>query len=85
VKWQDRSVGAASVLAAEGRLYVNGDTGDVALVEISPEAYREKGRFTLPEQPDRGRSKAWAYPVIADGKLYIRDLGSLWCYDVQKK
>jgi outer membrane protein assembly factor BamB len=85
VKWQDRSVGAASVLAAEGRLYVNGDTGDVALVEITPEAYREKSRFTLPEQPDRGRSKAWAYPVIADGKLYLRDLGSLWCYDVTKK
>ena len=77
VKWQDRSVGAASVLAAEGRLYVNGDTGDVALVEITPEEYREKGRFTLPDQPDRGRSKAWAYPVVADGKLYIRDLGSL--------
>ena len=85
VKWQNRSVGAASVLAAEGRLYVNGDTGDVALVEITPEAYREKGRFTLPDQPDRGRSKAWAYPVVADGKLYIRDLGSLWCYDISAK
>jgi outer membrane protein assembly factor BamB len=85
VKWQDRSVGAASVLAADGRLYVNGDTGDVALVEITPEGYREKGRFTLPDQPDRGRSKAWAYPVLADGKLYVRDLSSLWCYDVSAK
>jgi outer membrane protein assembly factor BamB len=85
VQWQNRSVGAASVLAAEDRLYVNGDTGDVALVEITPEEYREMGRFSLPDQPDRGRSKAWAYPVLADGKLYLRDLGSLWCYDVSKK
>jgi outer membrane protein assembly factor BamB len=85
VKWQNRSVGAASVLAADGRLYVNGDTGDVALVELTPDEYREKGKFTLPDQPDRGRSKAWAYPVLADGKLYLRDLGSLWCYDVSKK
>lgn len=85
VKWQNRSVGAASVLAADGRLYVNGDTGDVALVEATPEEYRETGRFTLPDQPDRGRSKAWAYPVLADGKLYLRDLSSLWCYDVSKK
>ncbi len=85
VKWQNRSVGAASVLAAEGRLYVNGDTDDVALVEITPEGYVEKGRFTLPDQPDRGRGKAWPYPVVADGKLYLRDLGSLWCYDVSDR
>jgi len=85
VKWQDRSVGAASVLEAEGRLYVNGDLGDVALVEVNPEKYVEKGRIKLPDQPERGRSKAWAYPVLANGKLYIRDLGSLWCYDVSDK
>ena len=85
VKWQNRSVGAASVMAVDGMLLVNGDTGDVALVEVSPEEYREKGRFTLPDQPDRGRSKAWAYPVLADGKLYLRDLGSLWCYDISGK
>jgi len=29
--------------------------------------------------------KAWAYPVVADGKLYIRDHGVLWCYDVMAK
>ncbi len=82
VKWQKRSVGAASVLAADGLLYVKGDNDDVALVEINPEAYVEKGHFTLPDQPDRGRAKAWPYPVLADGKLYIRDMSSLWCYDV---
>jgi hypothetical protein len=27
--------------------------------------------------------KAWAYPVLADGKLYIRDHASLWCYAVK--
>jgi hypothetical protein len=55
-------------------------------VEATPEAYREKGRFTPPDAPsERGQPspKAWAYPVVANGKLYIRDLGSLWCYDVQ--
>jgi outer membrane protein assembly factor BamB len=82
IKWQDRSVGAGSVCVADGRLYVHGEKGDVALVEVTPEAYREKGRFALPDQPDRGRSQAWAYPVVSAGKLYIRDLGVLWCYDV---
>jgi outer membrane protein assembly factor BamB len=64
-------------------LYVHGEKDDMALVEATPEGYREKGRFTLPNQPDRGKAQAWAYPVVADGRLFVRDLGSLWCYDVK--
>jgi outer membrane protein assembly factor BamB len=82
-KWQDRSVGAGAVCVAEGRIYLHGEKDDVALLEISSEGYREKGRFTLPDQPDRGKSKAWAYPVVANGRFYLRDLGALWCYDVK--
>ena len=82
-KWQDRSVGAGAVCFADGNLYLHGEKGDVALVEATPDAYHEKGRFTLPDQPEHGRSQAWAYPVIANGRLYIRDLGSLWCYDIK--
>jgi outer membrane protein assembly factor BamB len=85
VKWQERGVGAGSLCFADARLYVHGEGGDVALVEATPEAYREKGRFTPPGQPDRGRSRAWTYPVVANGKLYIHDLGVLWCYDVKQQ
>ncbi|MGD9722872.1 MAG: PQQ-binding-like beta-propeller repeat protein [Pirellulales bacterium] len=83
VKWQERGVGAGSVCYADGRLYLHGEKGDVALVEPSPEGYREKGRFTPPDQPERGKALAWAYPVVSNGRLYIRDLGTLWCYEVQ--
>lgn len=85
VKWRDKGVGAGSVLAADGRLYVHGENGEVALVEATPEAYREKGRFTPPGQPKHTvrREVAWAYPALADGRLYVRDLNVVWCYDVQ--
>ena len=83
VKWDDRSIGPASLCYADGRLYLHGENGEVALVEATPEAYREKGRFKPTDPPDRGASKAWAYPVIANGRLYIRDIGTLWCYDVK--
>jgi outer membrane protein assembly factor BamB len=83
VKWQERAIGAASLCYADGRLYLHGENGDVALVEPSPDAYREHGRFTPPDQPNRGNSKAWAYPVVANGRLYIRDLDCLWCYDIK--
>ena len=71
VKWQERSVGAGSLCYADGRLYLHGESGEVALVEATSEAYRELGKFTPPDQPERGRgAKAWAYPVVANGRLY---------------
>jgi outer membrane protein assembly factor BamB len=85
VKWTERSIGAASLIYADGLLYLHGEGGEVALVEASPEAYKEKGRFTPPNAPAHGNQmeKSWAYPVIADGRLYIRDLDTLWCYDIR--
>jgi outer membrane protein assembly factor BamB len=85
VKWQDRGVGAGSVLYADGRLYVHGENGDVALIEATPEAYNERGKFKPSGQPKRGsREQAWTYPVVANGRLYIRDKNVLWCYDVKE-
>jgi outer membrane protein assembly factor BamB len=83
VKWDDRSIGAAALCYADGRLYLHGENGEVALVEATAEAYHEKGRFKPTDPPDRGASKSWAYPVVANGRLYIRDIGTLWCYDVK--
>jgi outer membrane protein assembly factor BamB len=84
VVWQDKCVGTGSVCYADGRLYVHGENnGEVALVEATPEGYHLKGHLTPPGQPKRGPSKAWAYPVVANGRLYVRDLGVLWCYDVK--
>jgi outer membrane protein assembly factor BamB len=83
IKWTDRAVAPGSVLFADGLLFCHGENGDVALVEATPDGYRERGRFTPPGQPDRGKSRAWAYPVVANGRLFIRDVDVLWCYDVK--
>ena len=83
VVWQQRRDVAGSLCYADGLLYIHGETGEMALVEATPEAYREKGRFTPPNAPDRGKSKTWAYPIVADGRLYIREVGTVWCFDVK--
>lgn len=86
LKWEDRALSPASLCFADGCLYLHGENGDVGLVEATPEGYRERGRFTPPEPPTRARgAKAWAYPVVANGRLYIRDVGNLWCYDVKAR
>ena len=87
VKWEDRSIGTASLCLADGRLYLHGENGEVALVEPSPAGYREKGRFSPPDQPKHSApmEKAWAHPVVAGGVLYLRDHAMLWAYDVKAR
>jgi outer membrane protein assembly factor BamB len=88
VKWKTENFAWASIAYADGNLYLHGINGDFALVEATPEGYREKGRFTPPAQPKKKQAGpfpegAFAYPVIANGRLYIRDLGTLWAYDIK--
>lgn len=85
IKWSDRSAAPGALCYADGRLYLHSEGGSVALVEVTPEAYREHGRFTPPNspQPSKRMEKSWVYPVIADGRLYVRVRDFLWCYDVK--
>jgi outer membrane protein assembly factor BamB len=84
VKWQDRSVGAASLCYADGKLFLHGDgNNEIAMIAATGDKYQELGRFTPPNAPDHGRSKAWAYPIVVDGKLVFRDVGTIWCYDIK--
>jgi hypothetical protein len=85
VRWQAESVGPSSFAVADGLLYAHGEGGSVALVEATPEAYREKGRFVLPNAPKHANAqeKQYAHPVVANGRLYLRDMGTLWAYDLK--
>ena len=90
VKWQDKSISWSSIAYADGHLYLHGINGELALVEATPEGYREKGRFSPPAPPKHKQvgpfpEASFAYPVIANGTLYIRDLGTLWAFDIKAK
>ena len=84
VVWEERSVGKGSITYADGRLVVRGEgsRATVALVEATPDGYKEKGRF---DQPERSLVQAWAHPVVFGGRLYIRDQEVLLCYDLLPK
>jgi outer membrane protein assembly factor BamB len=83
VLWSERAIGAASLTFADGRLYLHGENGSVALMEPSSKGYRELGRFTPSGGPKKRGGKAWAYPVVSDGRLFIRDWDTIWCYQVK--
>ena len=75
--WSDRSVGKGSLVAAQGHLFVLGELGDLAVIEATPDEYREKGRFKALES-----TRAWTPPAFSNGKLYIRDLVNAVCIDI---
>ena len=90
VKWQAEGIGPASIAAADGLLFLHGMNGEVALVEATADGYREKGRFAPPAQPEKKRAgdypeSAYCHPVIANGTLYIRDLGTMWAWDIRAR
>lgn len=81
IAWRDRSVGKGSLIYADGNLYCFSENGVVGLVEATPTAYREKGRFQIKQ----GSLPTWTHPVVAGGRLYLRDQDTIYAFDVKEK
>ena len=81
VMWSVRAPapGSACVLYADGHVIFRYDRGLTVLVEANPTAFRVKSSFT----PPRSNWAAWSYPVIHEGRLYLRDQNLLLCYDLR--
>jgi outer membrane protein assembly factor BamB len=79
--WRDRSVGKGAISYADGHFYIVSENNLVGLVEASSAGYRERGRFEI---ADHGWP-TWAHPVIAGGRLFIRNQGTLTAYDVRAR
>jgi outer membrane protein assembly factor BamB len=80
VAWRDRSVGKGSVTYADRHLYAMSEDGVVGLIEATPAGYKEKSRFEI----SRGRYPTWTPPVIASGKLFLREQDNLYCYNIKR-
>jgi outer membrane protein assembly factor BamB len=80
--FKERSAGKGATMYADGRFYLRAEQGSMALIKASPDGYEEVSRF---DQPKRSKRQAWAHPVVANGKLYLRDQGILLCFDVRAK
>ena len=71
--------GLAGWTFADGHLYQLHSNGRMALVKAAPDGYVEVGMFMIPGyQLARGAT----LPVVAGGRLYVRNDDQLFCYDV---
>ena len=82
---EDRKLGRGSLTAADGCLYCFGESrGLVVLAEASQAKWTIKGQFSLPEESKLRlpRGGYWTHPVVAQGRLYLRDQELLFCYEI---
>jgi outer membrane protein assembly factor BamB len=82
IKWKEAhgaGSGSAAVLFADGKLYFRYDDGTMALVEANPEEYKLISTFKIPDV----KRESWSHPVIAGGKLYLREQDHLLCYKLK--
>lgn len=77
--WQKPDM-KGSVFFADNKIVFRHENGPVHLIAADTSAYRELGRF---EQPQRSGRPAWAHPVVAGGRLYLRDQDKILVYDVK--
>ncbi|MFT4547174.1 MAG: outer membrane protein assembly factor BamB [Verrucomicrobiales bacterium] len=72
--------GSAAITAADGHLIFRYQNGIIALIEATPDGYNLKAQF----KPVHQEKESWAHPVIANGKLILREQDKLMCYDLSK-
>ena len=81
VAWRESLGSRITMVAADGHLYFRTGDGTMVLAEAQPNEFVEKGRFRVPPLT---HEPTWTTPVIAGGRLYLRDQDALSCYDLRK-
>jgi outer membrane protein assembly factor BamB len=78
VAWKERGFDKGSLTIADGHLFVMGEYGKLAVATATPAGFHPTGSFQFSEK------RCWTMPVIADGKMYVRNEEKLACYDLRR-
>ena len=79
-KARGAGTGSAAIVVAEGKLYFRYQDSTMALIDTSKDKYVLISKFKLPTH----NGESWPHPVIAGGKLFIRDQDELVCFKIAK-
>jgi outer membrane protein assembly factor BamB len=75
-RWRSGRYGHGQTLLVGNRLLVTTEDGDIVLIEATPDAHRELGRFTAFSQ------KLWNPPALAGRYLLVRTDSEAACFEV---
>lgn len=79
-KWSYKDLGGGALMAADGKIIMLNDRGELAVGEASPEGFHPISRAQVLD------AKCWTVPTLANGRIYCRNArGDLVCLDVAGK
>lgn len=79
VKWSSDQPGQSSIVAADGKLFMLNDTGQLFLIRANPNRYEELARADLfPGET------CWSAPALSQGRLYLRSPTRAACVFIAK-
>jgi outer membrane protein assembly factor BamB len=79
VKWSSRGMGNGALIASGNNLIVITERGELIVAEANPQKYTEVSRARVLD------GTCWTQPVLANGRLYLRNNdGDLICLDVRR-
>jgi outer membrane protein assembly factor BamB len=69
-----------------GFYYILSETGDFISAKLTPDGYKETGRFHAidPTNTSGGRKILWTFPAIADQCVFVRNDQEVRCYQLPK-
>lgn len=74
VKWSQPGIGSGALIAADGKLIVLGNRGELLVAEATPAGFKPLSRAQVLG------GKCWTAPVLANGRIYCRNArGDLIC------
>ena len=80
VKWQEKSIRPGALMAADGKLIIMGDTGELVVAQAAPESFKPLARAQVLG------GKCWTVPTLSHGRIYARNAkGDLVCVDASGK
>ncbi len=81
VAWNERMTDRCTYTVADGKVFVRIQSGKVLLGTADAKGWNALAEFS-PPQGD-AKAPAWTFPVVANGRLYVRDYDTMLCYDVR--
>ena len=80
LKWKEKSVRPGGLVAADGKLIIIGETGELLVAQASPESFKQLARAQVLG------GKCWTVPTLSHGRIYVRNSkGDVVCVDVSGK
>ena len=81
VAWEDKTLGRCTYTVADDKIFVRTQSGKIALGTADAKGWKPLAEFVPPALDSS--APASTFPVVANGRLYVRDYDALLCYDVR--